>query len=139
MKRILAYLLYGLTWLLTLPPIGVLYALSPLLSWLLRKVLKYRQDVIEGNLKKSFPEKSEIDLLKIKNTYYAWLGRMIIESFKAVHWSVNTLKKRVKIINPEILSEYSARNQDIIILAGHTGNWEWSPGAISPFGYDERN
>ncbi|MCK5822080.1 MAG: lysophospholipid acyltransferase family protein [Bacteroidales bacterium] len=136
MKKILAYFLYGLISLITLPPIGLLYALSPVTAWFLRIVLKYRKQIISENLKKSFPDKSGEDLLLIEKSYYAWLGRMLIESFKAVHWSVYALKKRVNVINPEILTEYAEQNQDIIILAGHTGNWEWSPGAISPYGHD---
>lgn len=136
MKRILAYFLYGLIWLITIPPISILYALSPILAWILREVLGYRKEIIKENLNKSFPKKSRKDLLSIEKAYYAWLGRMFIESFKAVHWSVTTLKKRARIINPEILSEYAEKGQDIIILAAHTGNWEWSPGAISPYGYD---
>jgi len=136
MKRILALILYGLIGLITLPPIGLLYAISPILSWILRQVLGYRKDIIQKNLSKSFPEKSRKDLLILEKSYYSWLGRMIVESFKAIHWSVYTLQKRVNIINPEIIREYAEQGKDIIVLAGHTGNWEWSPGAISPYGYD---
>lgn len=136
MKKIQAYCLYGIIGFFTLPPLEILYALSPLIAWYLRKVLGYRQDIIRNNLKRSFPEKSEKDLYQIEKSYYSWLGRIVIESFKAMHWSLKTLQKRVKIINPDILTEYSKAEQDIVVLCGHTGNWEWSPAAIGPYGYE---
>lgn len=136
MNKILVYCLYGLIGLLTLPPIGILYSLSPIIAWILRSVLGYRKDIIQDNLRRSFPEKSEKDLSVIEKSYYSWLGRIVIESFKAMHWSLESMQKRVRVINPGILTEYSKLGQDIIILTGHTGNWEWSPAAVGPYGFD---
>lgn len=136
MKNILAYCLYGLIGIFTLLPLEILYALSPLIAWFLRKVLGYRKGIIRNNLKRSFPGKSGKDLYHIEKSYYSWLGRIVIESFKSMHWSLKTLQKRVRVINPELLIEYSKSGKDIIVLSGHTGNWEWSPAAIGPYGYD---
>ncbi|MBT3243755.1 MAG: hypothetical protein HN352_11415 [Bacteroidetes bacterium] len=136
MTTIRANLLYGVMWVLTLPPLLLLYPIARILSWLLHRIIKYRLDIIRNNLMKSFPEKSGEDLLAIESEYYKWLGRLLIESFKVVHWNPDRIARRIKIINPEILEHYANESQDIIILAGHTGNWEWSPGCICPLGFD---
>jgi KDO2-lipid IV(A) lauroyltransferase len=60
----------------------------------------------------------------------------MVEAIKAMHWSTNAMKKRIKLTNPEILEQFSSSGQNIIVLAGHTGNWEWLPALISPYGFD---
>lgn len=135
MSGFLARLLYGMAWLLTLPPLPWLYLLEKPTAWMLRKVLRYRAQTIKDNLSLSFPEKSGADRDRLVRDYYRWLYRVFVESLKSMHWSVHTLQKRIHLRNPELLLEWSRNGQDIIVLTGHTGNWEWTPGAISPYGF----
>jgi KDO2-lipid IV(A) lauroyltransferase len=136
MSKVFAFVLYGIIGLLTLPPLGVLYLLEKPMTWLLKDILKYRRDIVESNFSKSFPEWSGEDLLLYTKRYYSWLSRVFLESFKAMHWSVNRLNKQFEVINPEILEEYAEEKQDVIVITGHTANWEWTPGAICPYGFD---
>jgi len=136
MKRLLAFCIYCIIWVLTLPPLEILFILERPLAFILQKVLKYRLSIIRTNMSKSFPEKSVKDLLIYEKQYYLWLSRIFIESVKAMHWSIDKLGKRIDVVNPEIFEEFVERNQDIIVLAGHTANWEWSPAAICPSGFD---
>ena len=55
------YLALAFGRLLSYMPFFLLYRLSDFLAWLMSKVLKYRQEVIDGNLKRSFPEKDEAE------------------------------------------------------------------------------
>lgn len=129
MIRLLAGLLYGVVWLLSLPPLRFLYLPERPAAWILRNILGYRKHIIRNNLSQSFPEKSGEDLLQLEKEYYRWMYRLLAESLKAMHWSANRLARQIDIINPEILHRTS-QSKDVIILAGHTGNWEWIPGAV---------
>lgn len=134
-SRILAYLLYALMGLVSLPPLSWLYLLSPLLSWVMQRILKYRRAIIRLNLSKSFPEKSGKDLLQLEKEYYNWLSRLFIESVKTMHWSARRLEKQIELENPELLQDLANQGKDLVILTGHTGNWEWSPYCLTSMGY----
>ena len=136
MRSLIARLLYGLIWVLTLPPLWLLYLPEHPVAWILDRIIRYRRKVIILNIQGSFPELSGKDLSLFIRRYYRWLFRVTVESVKATHWSVQRLAKQIHIVNPEVLAESSAQKQDLIVLAGHTGNWEWLPGAISPLGFD---
>ena len=136
MSKVWISFLYGLFWVLTLPPLVLLYPAANAISWFLHHITKYRLSIIRNNLGKSFPEKSRDEIRQIEKEYYHWLGRLMVESFKVMHWSPEQLAKRVEVINPEILEFYAEKSQDIILLAAHTGNWEWSPGGICQYGFD---
>ncbi len=136
MHKLWAVLIYGILWLISWPSLAILYPIARLISYVLKTVLHYRQDVIRTNLQQSFPEKSGKDLLQIEKAYYHWLGQLIIESIKVIHLSSRRLQNRVSLLNPSLLTELQQKQQDFILLAGHTGNWEWSPGAICPYGFD---
>jgi KDO2-lipid IV(A) lauroyltransferase len=136
MSNFLARCIFAVIWIVTLPPLGMLYIMERPLAFILQNLLSYRKYIIKVNLNKSFPEKSGEDLSVITKKYYLWMARIFIESIKALHWSTKKLRKRFHLVNPEILLEHSSAKQDIIILTGHTANWEWTPGAICPLGFD---
>lgn len=66
------YLLHPLVWLVSCMPFKVLYLISDFLYVLVYKVIKYRYAVIDDNLRKSFPEKPEVEIKEIIRQYYAF-------------------------------------------------------------------
>ncbi|PLX22849.1 MAG: lipid A biosynthesis acyltransferase [Marinilabiliales bacterium] len=56
---------------------------------------------------------------------YRNLIDIVVESLKTFTMSTKTVKKRFKILNPEILDEYQKNGKSIIGVTGHYGNWEW--------------
>jgi len=106
-------------------PFWFLYGFSDFLAFLLFYVFKYRKETILTNLRNSFPEKSEKEIRSIARKAYRNLSDIIIESIKAFTISNKRICNRFKIINPELLDEYYSKNQSIIGVAGHYGNWEW--------------
>ena len=103
-------------------PFWILYPFSELLSFLFFHVFKYRKKVILQNLQNSFPEKSEKEIKKIAKKTYTNLTDIIVESIKTFTMSTKQVKKRFKVINPEILDEYHNKGQSIIGVTGHYGN-----------------
>ncbi|MCB2195516.1 MAG: lysophospholipid acyltransferase family protein [Bacteroidetes bacterium] len=106
-------------------PFWILYPFSDFLSFLFYRVFKYRKSVVIQNLKKSFPEKSKKEINSIAKKTYRNLTDIIVESIKTFTISTKQVKKRFKIINPEILDEYHKQGQSVIGVTGHYGNWEW--------------
>ncbi|OFX22003.1 MAG: hypothetical protein A2041_12310 [Bacteroidetes bacterium GWA2_31_9b] len=106
-------------------PFWFLYGFSDFLAFLLYYVFKYRKETILTNLRNSFPEKSEKEIRSIAKKAYRNLSDIIIESIKAFTISNKRICNRFKIINPELLDEYYSKNQSIIGVTGHYGNWEW--------------
>lgn len=106
-------------------PFWILYPFSNFLSFLFHRVFKYRKKIVIQNLKKSFPEKSEKEINSIVKKTYRNLTDIVVESIKTFTISTKQVKKRFKIINPEILDEYHKQGQSVIGVTGHYGNWEW--------------
>jgi len=68
MEAIGFYLFYGITWIITLLPLRVLYILSDLLYLFTYYFPGYRRKVVSLNLKNAFPEKNE----KEQNNQFRW-------------------------------------------------------------------
>ncbi|HAN17243.1 MAG: hypothetical protein A2X13_00160 [Bacteroidetes bacterium GWC2_33_15] len=106
-------------------PFWFLYGFSDFLAFLLYYVFSYRKKTILKNLRNSFPGKSEKEINSIAWKNYRNLSDIVIESIKAFTISSKRIIRRFKIVNPELLDEYYNKNQSIIGVAGHYGNWEW--------------
>lgn len=111
-------------------PFPLLYAKSNFIAWLLGDVLHYRQDVIKGNLVRSFPEKSETELKSIQKKFYRNFSDIIMESFKSLSISEQTIRKRFKLRNPEVFQELKDQNKGVIMVMGHHTNFEWTAMSI---------
>lgn len=117
------FLVVGLVALL---PFRLLYALSDGLAWLMYRVLKYRRPVIYGNIRGSFPEKTEAEIEAIVEQYYHNLCDILLEGIKGFSMSAGTMEKRYKIVNPELITQFPLQQQRSVMYAmGHLNNWEW--------------
>lgn len=131
--RLLSALLYYLVLLpVSLLPFPLLYGLSDGLFILLWYLLPYRKKIVLQNLRNSFPEKSEREIRAIARDFYAHLCDLIVESLKTFTASPATIRKRVNLVNPELLEHYYKLNKSLILVTGHHANWEW-PAITLPF------
>ena len=74
-------------------PYGIIYLLSNFIFFILFYPLKYRNNVIENNLKNSFPEKSNDQIYFIKKEFYKHFADIIIESLKGFTISEKNIQK----------------------------------------------
>ena len=107
-------------------PMTVLYLLSDSIYILLYKIIGYRKRVTRSNLKNTFPEKSDIELEKIETQFYRHFCDVIAETIKSFTISRSSLKKRMKLLNPELLESLHQKKIPLIAVTGHYGNWEWA-------------
>jgi Kdo2-lipid IVA lauroyltransferase/acyltransferase len=110
---------------IAITPFRVLYIFSDFVAWLLRCVFRYRVKVVIENLDCSdlnlTPEQKKAIIRKI----YKNLSDLLLESFKSFSMSRASVRKRHKVLNPEIAEPYYNNGQSLILATGHLGNWEW--------------
>jgi Kdo2-lipid IVA lauroyltransferase/acyltransferase len=122
----ISYLILRLTYLVSLLPLRILYFISSGLSFLLHKVFRYRLHIVRDNLKKAFPEKTFEERVIIERGFYDHFSDVLLEVIKLKTMSFDQIKKRC-IYSPEslkLMKDYFDRNQSIIIVMAHQGNWE---------------
>lgn len=110
---------------ISLLPMSVLYRVSNLLYVLIFYVVRYRKKVVFDNLRRSFPEKSEAERIRIGKEFYRHFSDLIVESFKGFTISKKEINRRFKVRNPDALGEAFKNSKSAIIVGGHYNNWEW--------------
>lgn len=121
------HLMLGALKCVALLPLGALYAISDIICFVLRHVLKYRRKVIDENLKACFPEKSLKEIDAIRNEFYIHLSDLMVETIKLLNISDRTLDKRIEVVNYQLIDDISAEDKSIILFLAHYCNWEWVP------------
>lgn len=117
-------------WVFSFIPFSVLYKISDGLAWLLYRIIKYRKNVVIGQINISFPDKEQSEIQRIVSASYSNLADIIVESIKGFSMDQSEFRRRYKFINPEISLAYTNSNTlSAIHIGAHYGNWEW--GAIS--------
>lgn len=132
---IIALPIYLLSWL----PFPLLYLVSNGLYLLGYHMLGYRKRVVFENLKNSFPEKSPPEIEKTARQFYKHLADVFLETFKLLSISKTELQRRVTFANTELIEKYGQQKQNILIVLGHCGNWEWNGVAFQSLGICQLN
>ncbi|MBV7530885.1 lysophospholipid acyltransferase family protein [Chitinophaga sp. sic0106] len=133
MSTVIFYCLRPVIYGLALMPFRLLYLLSDVMFILLYYVLSYRKKVVMGNLRASFPDKSEAELQKIGRDFYRYLCDMFLETFKTLTISKEEMVKRCSFTpeTVELFNKLAAENKSAVLVMGHKGNWEWAGNTFS--------
>ena len=125
MQFILFAITYPIIWILSRLPMRILYMKSDFFYFLIYYVFRYRKQVVFDNLKLAFPEKPEVELLKIRKKFFKHLMDLMVESVKAFSISEKEILKRYTYSNPELVNKYAAEGRSIALMGAHQSNWEW--------------
>ena len=106
-------------------PLPVLHALGWWLFVIAFYVVRWRVPLARGNLAAAFPDKPEAERERILRDCYRNLGSSLLEAIWGYGANGEALKRRVRIVNPEVVDRCRAQNRSVIMLAGHLCNWEW--------------
>jgi KDO2-lipid IV(A) lauroyltransferase len=123
-----AWYYYPLNWLLLALarlPLAVLYVLARGIYLLLAYVVRYRWRVVLENLRNSFPEKGDAEIYAIGRQFYWHFAQVIVEILKLAAISPAELQRRVRFVNPELMTRPFLENRPVLSLGSHRGNWEW--------------
>lgn len=72
-----------------------------------------------------FPDKDLNQRKEIRNQFYLNFTDIILESIKGLGTNRQKLKRRFKLLNPEILEPHYKNDQSVVIYSQHYNNWEW--------------
>jgi len=124
-NRFISALLYYVVIIpISLLPYWLLYFISDCLFFLFFYVIGYRKKVVIENIKRSFPEKSKEEHLKIAKDFYHHFCDLIVESLKVFTIGREEVKNRMKFLNPEVMNAYFDQGKSVIMAGGHFNNWE---------------
>ena len=118
-------LFYSIFYVISLLPWRVLYFISDGISFILRRIVKYRVDVVDKNLAIAFPEKTIQERKKIAKDFYQQFTDSFIETIKLISLSEKELNKRF-VSNIEVLNDLYKTGQPVQLLTGHFFNWEFA-------------
>ncbi len=123
-------IVYVFFYLISLLPFRVLYFLSDGLYGLIYHIIGYRKKVVMHNLEIAFPEKTELERMKIAKKFYHNLIDYFFESIKLLTITDKEFYKRCSGKFEEI-NALSAKGINIQIQAGHLFNWEYANKILS--------
>ena len=106
-------------------PLGILYLLSDIAFPFVYYIIRYRRRLVRENLRCSFPEKSEEEIIYLEKAFYHNLCDVFIEAFKCLNMSDEEMRQRVEILNCELPERLASEGKNIFMLLGHCGCWEW--------------
>lgn len=118
------YVLRTLSWIIHKMSLRILYFSADLIFILIFHLIRYRRDVVEGNLANSFPEKTKKERSLIAIKYYHHLCDCFLETLYFARISNEQVKKQIAFLNPELANEYMDQGKQVIVLMGHYNNWE---------------
>lgn len=127
-EKIKYYIYLSLFGAISLLPYRILYGISDLLYIVLSKIVKYRRDIIRKNLRNSFPEKSETELLEIEKDFYHQFADNIVETVKLLTVSDKEADRRVTVFGGE---SWIAILMQVILLCYISGIMPTGSGYLS--------
>lgn len=133
MSAILYYLTLPFIYLLSILPFPLLYGLSNIVYYLLYYVVGYRKEVVQKNLRNSFPEKTEKEIRSISRGFYRYFCDLFLETFKTLSISHQAMLKhcRLEEDSQKLFDQLAGDHQSIMVVMGHLGNWEWAGNTFS--------
>ena len=130
MAKLGYYLIRGAMRALGALPLGFHLACGRALGWIAGSVLRYRRDVVDANLARSFPDKKYDELKQIRKDFYRHLGTVFCEAVwfcgcEGEKGGRRLQRERiVTMTNPETLNQLMERSPGLVVLTAHSGNWE---------------
>ena len=106
-------------------PYKVLYIISEVILLFVYRIFRYRIDTVQKNLKNSLLKHSLIDLKKIEKKFYRNFCDVLLENLLLYTITEKELKKRMKLLNPEIFDALYNKDKGAILIGAHYNNWEW--------------
>lgn len=122
--KIQYHLLMGSCKVIGLLPDCILYhTLSPLIYFVLYRIVRYRLSVVRTNLSHSFPEKTTEELRHIERRFYRHLAEVFVDTIKLATISRKEILERMVYRDVDKMEE-AMQGQSWISAMSHYGSWE---------------
>ena len=130
-SRIIWWFLKGLSWI----PDSVLRLVSKGIYFFVYHFFGYRKRIVRENLDRSFPSLSVESRLEIERKFYHQFSELFTEIIRLVRLKIKTSPRHLHWTRPELLQDYLKKGQNLVIMAGHYGNWELIAPSLLAVGY----
>ena len=107
-------------------PLPAWYALASLLAWLGEYVIPYRRKLVNGQLRKCFPELDEAAITRIRRAFYRRFAGVMVEIIKALTMKPVQFRSHVQLIGAEAVREHVSAGRGVVLMGSHCCNWEWT-------------
>ena len=131
MKKIEYIFFQFFKWIVLALPLKSAQRLGYYLGGLAYFVVGRRRKVALNNLQHAFPEKSERERKRIAKGAFRNFGISFVELLWFPNLTDQTVRKLVRLQNPEIMIEAHKKGRGMVMLAGHFGNWELTALAVA--------
>lgn len=115
----------------SLLPINWLYFWFRLTAYFGFYISKYRREVVHENIKNSFPHLRQEERLELEQRFYFHFMEVFAEFTKSYSFKKGDWEKRCRLVNPELLRAHLDNGEPVLLMSGHTANWEWPAHSIS--------
>jgi KDO2-lipid IV(A) lauroyltransferase len=115
-------------------PLALWHLFARFVAFLAWRVIPYRRQVVEGNLRKSFPDWDGETLERAIRDFYRGFADVFVEVVHSLRMTPAELARRVTLKNSEPLRDEYARGKPVMVLASHQCNWEWLLLGLSQLG-----
>jgi len=122
------HIVYGLLYLISLLPMGVIHAISSSIAWLVGSVVGYRWNIVMSNLAIAFPEKTEKERRAIAREFYQNFTDALLESIKLISMSDEEVGRRFLGDSSEVMNKLmeDGSGRNLQLHAMHNFNWEYA-------------
>lgn len=103
----------------------MLYGLASFMAWLAWRVFPYRPRVVRENLTLAFPDWDDAAIKRVMRDYYRGFADVLVEIVKSASIEPAELRRRVRLLNPNVPRELIERGKPLLLVAAHQCNWEW--------------
>lgn len=107
-------------------PLPAWYALASFLAWLGEYVTPYRRKVVDGQLRKCFPELNDDGLARTRRGFYRNFADVMVETVKALTISPAEIRRRMTLLGAGPVREHIAAGRSVVVATSHNCNWEWT-------------
>lgn len=130
MKNFLEYSLFLiLAGIVRLLGLKVSRRLSIIIAFIFYYIIPIRKQVTLKNLHKAFPKYSEREIKKVAFGSYKSFSITLVEMLFIPFMTREQIENAIYCEDVELVKKYYERNNGLIALSGHFGNWEY--GALS--------
>lgn len=127
------FIIYPILYLIAIFPIQMIRLFSVFIAFIIGKVFKYREKVVDKNLRKAFPEKDNSFYNQTKKKFYKHYTQVLFETIKLLTVNQNYLLKQVRFQEDEDFKKLINEEKGAMIISGHLGNFEWGGQAFATF------
>ena len=103
-----------------------------MIDYILRNI--YRCSIVKNNLIKAFPDLNDAQIQRIYNKYYRYLSHLVKSYF--INHDEKYIRSHVVFHNIDLLKNLINKYNEIFIVSGHYGNWEFAADFLAISGYD---